>query len=287
MAQLTSSAVALLSSTIDEQEVLCLKKSILEKAKASHCSSGVFKATKECARQYAKEMTSNCISSSYHLDYVGIPACDIEWKRSDQRVSRETMVMKVQANSKQQCVTLEWKASLDSNEEVRVICQFGNVMGLQVNQQAMSVDMCSKPEIFKKVTPSGEAEQATSTWVLQKDGHNQSIQVSHVELKFNRRADTTTLKQSLSTIPCLQRALESGIQDVYQGFIANSDEKAEHHYPILKDPALVHAVQLVYEDLKNDEMCQNIDYLVKLYAGIEAAFNSLLNSRRSIRPHEE
>ena len=196
MAQLTSSAVALLSSTTDEQEVLFLKRSILEKAKVSHCSSGVFKLTKECARQYAKEMTSNCISSSHHLDYVGIPACDIEWKRSDQRVSRETMVMKVQANSKQQCVTLEWKASLDSNEKVRVICQFGSVMGLQVNQQTMSVDtcMCGKPEIFKKVTPSGEAEQATSTWVLQKDGHNQAIQVSHVELKFKLWADTTTVE---------------------------------------------------------------------------------------------
>ena len=287
MAQLTYSAVALLSSTIDEQEVLCLKRSILEKAKASHCSSGVFKPTKECARQYVKAMTSNCTSSSHNLNYVGIPACDIEWKRSDQRVSREKMVMKVQANSKQQCVTLEWKASLDSNKKVRVICQFGNVMGLQVNQQAMSVDMCSKPEIFKKITPSGEAEQATCTWVLQKDGHNQSIQVSHVELKFNHRADTTTLKQSLSTTPCLWRALESGIQDVYQDLIGNSDEKAEHHYPILKDPALVRAVQLVYEDLKNDEMCQNIDYLVKLYAGIEAAFNSLLNGRRRVRPHEE
>ena len=98
------------------------------------------------------------------------------------------------------------------------------------------------------------------------------------------------LLPKFSQVDILASALKTSLRDDYPQFIPFSHEDPHERLPIVKDPTLVRATQLaILEVAKDPRSHHEVEFVVKMYMGIEKAFRRLLRARlkNSTPQHEQ
>ena len=182
----------------------------------------------------------------------------------------------------------------EADESKRLLIGFSDVLGLEITEDSIVLDVKSLPKMERKVTYELRRHSATQNsineanvdqkssgkWteqcILASDKPPYRITVGLMrqrELKFSQ------LKELLLKIPPLKRAADGGLQATYQ-LSLHVHGNPEERYPVLKDPTLVRAGQLACLDLLTTLPPQNkTEYVVKMYSLIECKFNTLLRER--------
>ena len=105
----------------------------MKKAQENTSDADIKYVSKETAKQFAAAINDEKSSATQcHLDFVSVPDNDIEWVRVDERVSQESMKLKVTLNSKQRSISLERKLTPTSREKTKVEFKFREILGIKI-----------------------------------------------------------------------------------------------------------------------------------------------------------
>ena len=182
----------------------------------------------------------------------------------------------------------------EATESTRLLIGFSDVLGLQITEDSIVLDVRSLPKMERKVTYQLGRHSATQRSIIEADFNQKSggkwteqyIVASDkppyritVGLMRQREVKFRQLKELLLKIPPLKRAADGGLQATYP-LCSRVHGNPEERYPVLKDPTLVRAGQLACLDLLTTLPPQHkTEYVVKMYSLIECKFNTLLRER--------
>ena len=271
---------------VSETEVRMLRDNILKFAKDNFSTATVTILTKDYANEF-KEVSSPLSSIDFHLQFI--EATFASWSRSDPRVSKEILKVKVLPSSSSSCFSFQ-STKPEADESIRFLIGFSDVLGLEITEASIVLDVKSLPKMERKVRRHSATQNSTieadvsqkssSKWteqcILASDKPPYRITVG---LMRQREPKFSQLKELLLKIPPLKRAADRGLQATYPPS-SHVHGNPEERYPVLKDPTLVRAGQLACLDLLTTLPPQNkTEYVVKMYSLIECQFNTLLRER--------
>ncbi|XP_022805846.1 uncharacterized protein LOC111342986 [Stylophora pistillata] len=250
-----------------EAEVMMLTENLLTFAKDNFSAAKGTILTKDYAKKF-KEVSSPLPRVDFHLKFIR--ATFVSWSRSDPRVSKEILKGKVLPSSSSNCFSFQSTKS-ESYESKRLLIAFSDVLGLEVTEDSLSLDVMSLPKFEKKVRrqiciTEAEVNQTSSgKWmeecILASEKPPYRITV---RLMRQNEPKLSQLKELLQKIPSLKRAADGGPQATYQPS-SHVHGNPEERYPVLKDPALVRAGQLACVRLLSTLPSHNkTDYVVKM-----------------------
>lgn len=273
-----------------EAEVMMLRNNFLRFANDNFGNATVTILTKDYANEF-KEISSPLPSIDFHLQFI--QATFVSWSRSDPRVSKEILKGKVLPSSSSNCFFFQ-STKPEATESTRLLIGFSDVLGLQITEDSIVLDVRSLPKMERKVTYQLGRHSATQRSIIEADFNQKSggkwteqcIVASDkppyritVGLMRQREVKFRQLKELLLKIPPLKRAADGGLQATYP-LCSHVHGNPEERYPVLKDPTLVRAGQLACLDLLTTLPPQNkTEYVVKMYSLIECKFNTLLRER--------
>lgn len=269
-----------------EAEVRMLRDKFSKFAKDNFSTATVTILTKDYANKF-KEVSSPLSSIDFHLQFI--EATFVSWSRSDPRVSKEILKGKVLPSSSSNCFSFQ-STKPEADESIRFLIGFSDVLGLEITEASIVLDVKSLPKMERKVRRHSATQNSTiEASVNQKSSGKwteQCILASDkppyritVGLMGQREPKFSQLKELLLKIPPLKRAADRGLQATYPPS-SHVHGNPEERYPILKDPTLVRAGQLACLDLLTTLPPQNkTEYVVKMYSLIESQFNTLLRER--------
>lgn len=82
----------------------------------------------------------------------------------------------------------------------------------------------------------------------------------------------------IAKLPDVGNALQSGLKKYYGRLkMADEDQKPHELFPIIKDPTLVKATQMVLQGLQQSH--KDIVSVIRVYSGIKTTFDQLLKAR--------
>ena len=262
--------------------MIVLTENLLTFAKDNYSAAKVTILTKDYAKKFQEER-SPFTSVDFHLKFIR--ATFVSWSRSDPRVSKEILRCKVLPSSSSNCFSFQSTKS-ESDESKRLLIAFSDVVGLEVTEDSLSLDVMSLPKLERKVrrksciTEAEVNQKSSGKWteecILASEKPPYRITVG---LMRQNEPKLSQLKELLQKIPSLKRAADGGLQATYQPS-SQVHGNPEERYPVLKDPALVRAGQLACVRLLSTLPSHNkTEYVVKMYSLIEMKFNSLLRER--------
>jgi len=234
--------------------------------------------TKQSAREFYQSNLPQS-SLSFHLQSVRAPF--ILWERSDPRVSKEILKCKVLTGPASQCFSIQ-STKIEEDESKRLLIEFSHVVGLEINGESMVMDVALTPKMEKKIhaKPGGKTANG-GKWVeqsLQAVEHKIPHRIKLL-LASGREPGKTKLREMLSKVPSLKRAIDGGLANVYD-LCDDPNENPEERYPIVQDPSLVRAAQMASLRLLHTLPSTNkAEYAIKMYGSMERKFNHLLRER--------
>ena len=270
-----------------EAEVMILRDNFLRFANDNFGTATVTILTKDYANEF-KEISSPLPSIDFHLQFV--QATFVSWSRSDPRVSKEILKGKVLPSSSSNCFLFQ-STKPEATESTRLLIGFSDVLGLQITEDSIVLDVRSLPKMERKVTYQLGRHSATQRSIIEADFNQKSggkwteqcIVASDkppyritVGLMRQREVKFRQLKELLLKIPPLKRAADGGLQATYPP-CSHVHGNPEDRYLVLKDPTLVIAGQLACLDLLTTLLAQNkTESAIKMYSLIEGIkFNTL------------
>ena len=273
-----------------EAEVMMLRDNFLKFAKDNFGTATVTILTKDYANEF-KEVSTPLPSIDFHLQFI--QATFVSWSRSDPRVSKEILKGKVLPSASSNCFLFQ-STKPEAIESTRLLIGFSDVLGLEITEDSIVLDVKSLPKKERKITCELRRHSATQSSIIEADVNQKSsgkwteqcILPSDkppyritVGLMRQRELKFRQLKELLLKIPPLKRAADGGLQATYP-LSSHVHGNPEERYPVLKDPTLVRAGQLACLDLSTSLPPQNkTEYVVKMYSLIECKFNTLLRER--------
>ena len=241
-------------SVEDISDLLCQLK---ERAKIKVPS--ITKVSKESAAEFSKTIKQDR-PKIYHLESINV--VNTEWMHEDQRVSKETFILKLNPKNESQLVVE--RKQFQSKERKRVIISTADVMGMKLSGNNIVMDLYKPPVLGRKTSKCPWKDEECVT-------EGGKIVVSMTFL------GPTPIKD-LRGIQMLSKAIEGGLRQSYPHFKPEKPFKAEEILPLIQDPTLVRAMQLcVIELLQNQH--HDRDSIVKLFSQLYQAFQDLLNER--------
>ena len=269
-----------------EAEVMMLRDDFLKFAKDNFSTATVTILTIDYANEF-KEVSSPLPSIDFHLQFI--QATFVSWSCSDPRVSKEILKGKVLPSSSSNCFSFQ-STKPEADESARLLIGFSDVLGLEITEDSIVLDVKSIPKMERKVcrhsatqsstTEADVNQKSSGKWteqcILASDKPPYRIMVG---LIHQREPKFSQLKDLLLKIPPLKQAVDRGLQATYPPS-SHVHGNPEERYPVLKDPTLVRARQLACLDLLTTLAPQNkTEYVVKMYSLIECKFNTLLRER--------
>ena len=124
------------------QEVMLLTDELWQYAKDSYRNNTITVITKQSARElHDDDLPQSCLE--FHLQ-----SSFISWERSDARVCKEIFKCKVLTASANQCFSA---TKVERDESKRMLIHFTDVIGLEVRENSIVMDVKSRPKFEKKV----------------------------------------------------------------------------------------------------------------------------------------
>lgn len=251
-----------------------LMQEILNSSRASFNSQEVLYVNKSSARKYNQSKEGETGVVSFHVDSCSIND-EVIFQRTDHRVSKEILQCKVHLTpSKYEFVSEYQAVNTTCSERRRIRFHFNHVMGMSLSGKVLSIDICNIPIFERKLKTkckwdadcSSVSKSETATrWRV--------VIVSHEETEHQ-------LLPKLSRVDVLACALKTSLLDDYPEFNPLSTEDSHERLPLLKDPTLVRATQLAILEIAEDPRSRHdVQFVVKMYMGIEKAFRRLLQAR--------
>ena len=103
--------------------------------------------TKDYANEF-KEVSSPLPSIDFHLQFI--QATFVLWSRFDPRVSKEILKGKVLPSSSSNCFSFQ-STKPEADESTRLLIGFSDVLGLEITENSIVLDVKSLPKMEKKV----------------------------------------------------------------------------------------------------------------------------------------
>ena len=165
-----------------------------------------------------------------------------------------------------------------------MLIHFTDVIGLEVRENSIVMDVKSRPKFEKKVHTKDRENGKTGggKWTEENMHVEEGGSPNRIELVMVGRREPVTakLQEVLSKVPSLKKAINRGLATVYDNNVLYDQQILEDRYPVLQDPTLVRAGQLACLRLLTALPLSNkAEFVTKMYAGIESKFNQLLRER--------
>lgn len=165
-----------------EAEVMMLRDNFLRFANDNFRTATVTILTKDYANEF-KEISSPLPSIDFHLQFI--QATFVSWSRSDPRVSKEILKGKVlPSSSSNNCLTNLVKLCFfcfffqstkpEATESTRLLIGFSDVLGLQITEDSIVLDVRSLPKMERKVTYQLGRHSATQRSIIEADFNQKS-----------------------------------------------------------------------------------------------------------------
>ena len=159
-----------------EAEVMMLRDNFLKFAKDNFRTATVTILTKDYANEF-KEVSSPLPSIDFHLQFI--QATFVSWSRSDPRVTKEILKGKVLQSSSSNCFLFQ-STKPEADESKRLLIGFSDVLGLEITEDSIVLDVKSLPKMERKVTYELRRHSATQNSIIeanvdQKSSRNASV----------------------------------------------------------------------------------------------------------------
>ena len=226
-------------------------------------------------------------SIDFHLQFI--QTTFLSWSRSDPRVSKEILKGKVLPSSSSNCFSFQ-PTKPEADESTRRLIGFSDVLGLEITEVSIVLDVKSLPKMERKVRRHSVTQSSTiqadvnqkwsGKWTDQciPAGDKPPYRIT-VGLMRQKEPKFSQLKELLLKIPSFKRAADRGLQASYPPS-SHVHGHPEERYPVLIDPTLVRAGQRACLDLLTTLPPQNkTEYVVTMYSLIECKLNTILRER--------
>lgn len=245
----------------------------------------ITQVTKESASKF-RENSVPASNLSFHLQSVETNF--VSWKRTDARVSKEVFKCKILPSAVSRCFGIQ-STKGEASQSNRMITPFSDILGLEVKEDSIVMDVGVLPKMEQRVSSSKTAGEIchTSKGKWKEETVSVSDQANskppyRICVKKQRFNDPSTiqLKKIFAEISSLKPATENALQDSYPTTSPCAETNPEEKYPVIKDPTLVRAGQLASLRLLQCLPSQDqTEFLIKMYSSMEERFNSLLRKR--------
>ena len=273
-----------------EADIQSLSDDLYEYASHNFSNTVVpIQVTKQSAKKFKENSFAASRSSiSFHLQSV--EAKFVSWKRTDPRVSKEVFKCKILPSAISSCFSIQ-RTKSDARLSQRMIIPFSDILGLEVSDDSVVMDVTEIPTMERKIFSSTQQHKTTGQasdkskgkWtgeITSTEAVSSPPYRVHVSKHSVNDPTAIQLKEVLGKIPSLKEASAIGLCDVYPRTSSCVESNPEERYPIVKDPTLVRAAQLACLRLLDclPEHDQT-EFVVRMYSSMEDRFNSLLKTR--------
>ena len=195
-------------------------------------------------------------------------------------MNKEIFKCKVLTASASQCFSA---TKVERDESKRMLIHFTDVIGLEVRENSIVMDVKSRPKFEKKVHTKDRENGKTGggKWTEENMHVEEGSSPNRIELVMVGRREPVTakLQEVLSKVPSLKKAINRGLATVHDNVLYDQ-QIFEDRYPLLQDPTLVRTGQLAFLRLLPALPLSNkAEFVTKIYAGIKRKFNQLLRER--------
>lgn len=247
-------------------------------------STAVTYMTTESASEYAKQ-NSTAGAFSANIDRFTLEAGQnndaiLTWARTDHCVSKEVFTVKLNLsnNAENRNIVVEFSQANDLCQRTRrITLNAACVMGLKVDRESLTARVYGFPKYEVRERKQKQWRQETVKNNSTDEPQN-CVPCSTIKVVFGRNKSLPDFQQLFRRDEKLNAALSAGIQEKYPAFTTN-ESRPEDVLPIVKDPELVRAAQLLLLDFLVEEKATDIPWLIRQYSAVYEAFKRLLKSR--------
>lgn len=184
----------------------------------------VMSVTKESAKKFKENSFPASLSSiSFHLQSV--EANFVSLKRTEPRVRKEVFKCKILPSAISSCFSIH-RAKSDARQSQRMIIQFSDILGLEVNDDSIVMDVRELPKVERKIFSSTQHKKTTGQasdtskrkWTTEITSTEavSSAPYRVYDMKHSVNDPTTIqLKEVFGKIPSLREASAIGLYGVY------------------------------------------------------------------------
>ena len=140
-----------------EAEVMILRDDFFKFAKDNFSTATVTILMKDYANEF-KEVSSPLPSIDFHLQFI--QAMFVSWSHSDPRVSKEILKGKVLPSSSSNCFSFQ-STKPEADESARLLIGFSDVLGLEITEDSIVLDVKSIPKMERKVRRHSATQSST------------------------------------------------------------------------------------------------------------------------------
>lgn len=150
-------------------EAMMLRDNFLKFAKDNFGTVTIL--TKGYAKEF-KDVSSPLLSIDFHLQFI--QATFVSWSRSDSRVSKEILKSEVLPSSSSNNCCLFQSTRPEATETTRVLMGISDVLGLEITEDSIVLDVRSLPKMERKVTWELGRHLATRSSINEADVNQKS-----------------------------------------------------------------------------------------------------------------
>lgn len=204
----------------------------------------------------------------------------LTWARTDPRVSKEVFTIKLNLSNsaENRNILVEFSQANDPYQRTRrITINAAYVMGVKVDRESLTARVYGFPKYESR-------ERKQKQWRQETVKHNSTdepqdhVPYTTMKVLFGRNKSLPDFQELFRRDEKLNAALSAGIQENYPDFTTR-ESRPEDVLPIVKDPELVRAAQLLLLDFTLEEKAIDIPWLIRQYSAVYEAFKRLLKSR--------
>ena len=266
-------------------------KNILLEGSRKKISMSLTEIDNEFAAKYKLKTAKTNVKSKFNLDDIEADSVELKINRTDQRVSHQVITVDFKTDMNK--VICEFQCDKSSQLKERFVVNFQNLLGMKVESNILTLDtavICKSSKRTVHRHEVGLPKWSEETTCLPSRGRGERTS-DHVRLmlKLHTARDIESLKILLNSCSILKSVYCRGIQPSYESEkLTNvSTEDLARFYPVLSDPVLCRAAQLVSIETA-DRFCarsngqitmDDVKLCIKTLLALQAVFEELLLKR--------
>lgn len=142
-----------------EADIQSLSDDLYKYAHHNFPNTVVMQVTKETAKTFKENsFPASRTSISFHLQSV--EANFVSWKRTDPRVSKEVFKCKILPSAVSNCFSIQ-RTKSDARQSQRMIIPFSDILGLEVVDDSIVMDVREIPTMERKIFSSTQHQKTT------------------------------------------------------------------------------------------------------------------------------
>lgn len=142
-----------------EADIQSLSDDLFKYARHNFPNTMVMQVTKESAKQF-KENSFPASRSSLSFHLQSIVANFVSWKHTHPRVTKEVFKCKILASAVRSCFSIQ-RTKSDARQRQRMIISFPDILGLEVSDDSIVMDVREIPTMERKIFSSTQHQKTT------------------------------------------------------------------------------------------------------------------------------